>query len=70
MKQYRLMIEETHSFSIIVDAMDESHAEDIGYDLTLDKNYPQLVMSYPSYEEAGDHVDVAVWLLDEETSDE
>ena len=69
MKQYRLMIEETHSFSIIIEAFDESQAEDMGYMLTLDKDYPRNVMNYPSYEEAGDHVDVAVWLLDEEAAD-
>ena len=69
MTQYRLMVEETHSFSIIIDAFDESQAEDIGYTLTLDKDYPYNVMDYPSYEEAGDHVDVAVWLLDEEAAD-
>ena len=69
MAQYRLMVEETHSFSIIVDAFDESQAEDIGYTLTLDRDYPYNVMNYPSYEEGADHVDVAVWLLDEETDD-
>jgi len=70
MTRFRLTIEETHSFSIIVDAIDESCAEDVGYELTLDRDYPYNVMNYPSYEEGADHVDVAVWLLDEETSDE
>jgi len=69
MTRFRLTIEETHSFSIIVDAIDESCAEDVGYELTLDRDYPYNVMNYPSYEEGTDHIDVAVWLLDEETDD-
>ena len=45
MTRFRLTIEETHSFSIIVDAIDESCAEDVGYELTLDRDYPYNVMN-------------------------